>query len=121
MRRQRTQWAEWRLRSGKEWEDWGLVFTGRRGAPLHSSTVAHALKRECRRLGLPEVSPHGLRHLHASLLLKKGLAVPAVSRRLGHANSAITMSVYAHALERHDEKAAQAIGEVLGRNRQKAL
>ena len=71
------------------------------------------MRSQCRRLVLPPLTPHGLRHLHASLLLKEGLPVPAVSRRLGHANSAITMSVYAHALERQDEEAALAIGKAM--------
>lgn len=89
------------------------VFPGLASQPLHISTVEHALARECARLGLPRVTPHGLRHLHASLLLAEGLPLPAVSARLGHANTQITAAVYAHALPGQDE-GAQAIARALG-------
>lgn len=44
------------------------------------------------------VSFHGLRHTHASYLLSKDVSIDYVSQRLGHANTAITMKVYAHLL-----------------------
>jgi len=90
-----------------------LVFTTSKGKPLHEADVAHALARECTRLGLPRMTPHGLRHLHASLLLSEGLPLPAVSARLGHANTQVTASVYAHALPGQDD-GARAIARVLG-------
>jgi integrase len=41
---------------------------------------------------------HDLRNTHATHLLQEGWPVIAVSRRLGHANPAITLAIYAHAL-----------------------
>ena len=90
-----------------------LVFANLAGGPLHTSTVAHALRRECDRLGVPRVTPHGLRHLHASLLLDAGLPVPTVSARLGHATPAVTMSIYAHEVRRRDDAGAEAISRAL--------
>jgi len=114
LKRQRAQQAEWRLRSGAKWgNEWGLVFTGKTGQPLHRSTVEHAMKRECERLGLPPASPHTLRHLHASLLLGAGLPLPQVAQRMGHANSQITASTYAHAVRGQDDEAAQTIGRAM--------
>ena len=94
-----------------------MVFMGERGGMLSHSTAQKAIRRECLRLGLHPVTPHGLRHLHASLLLAQGLPIPAVSQRLGHANSAITMSTYAHYLGRDDTQATEAIGRALGQRR----
>ena len=54
-----------------------------------------------------------MRHQHATLLLDQGLTVTAVSARLGHANPAITIGMYAHALKHQDEQAAEAIGRAL--------
>jgi len=109
LRMQEAQQAEWRLRAGVDWESWPLVFTQHSGAPLHGATVTQGLKRGCRRLGIRQMTPHQLRHLHASLLLQEGLPVPLVSARLGHATPAITMSVYAHTIGDHDRAAATAI------------
>jgi integrase len=59
------------------------------------------------------VTPHGLRHLHASLLLAGGLPITAVSALLGQASPQITMSIYAHALNEHDAEAAELIGKAI--------
>jgi integrase len=71
------------------------------------------LRRLCVRLNLPAVTPHGLRHLHASLLLHEGLPVTAVSARMGHANPQITLRLYAHALPGQDAQAAEAMNRAL--------
>lgn len=113
LKRQRVQQAEWRLRAGPAWRDRDLVFSNPRGDYLAPEVVNQALTRACERLGLPRVTPHGLRHLHASLLLAAGVAVPMVSARLGHANPAITMAVYAHCLGHQDDEAAQIIGRAM--------
>jgi integrase len=114
LERQQEQQAVWKKAAGSSWEDWGLVFTGETGKPLFASTIQHALKHECARLALPAVTPHGFRHLHASLLLHEGVPVTAVSARLGHANPQITLKIYAHALPGQDKMAAEAISNVLG-------
>jgi len=90
-----------------------LVFRApKTGGPLHPSVVLHALKRECKRLDLPEMTPHGLRHLHASLLLSNHVPVPLVAKQLGHANPGVTMRIYAHVVG-SSEVVSRAIEEVL--------
>jgi len=110
---QRQRQDAWRDAAGERWEDTALIFTGETGSPVHHSTVAHAMQRECVRLKLPAVTPHGLRHLHASLLIHSGVPITAVSARLGHATPQVTMTIYAHALSGQDARAAQAISEAL--------
>ena len=58
--------------------------------------------------GLKGAGLHSLRHSHASERLSKGAPIPTDSKRLGHANPNITLSIYAHALEA-DELAAAKI------------
>lgn len=50
---------------------------------------------------------HDLRHFHATYLLSKGIGVQNVSRRLGHADIATTLSYYSHYLPQEDERAAE--------------
>jgi integrase len=115
LQQQLQQQDEWKTTAGDAWEDWGLVFTGETGNPLFASTVQHALKRECARLELPILTPHSLRHLHASLLIAKGVPITAVSARLGHANPQVTLKIYAHALAGQDRQAADAISDALSK------
>jgi integrase len=42
------------------------------------------------------LTPHGLRHSFASLLLANAVPVPEVSALLGHKDSYVTWKVYAH-------------------------
>ncbi|MEW6490554.1 MAG: site-specific integrase [Thermodesulfobacteriota bacterium] len=49
-----------------------------------------------KRLPVPRIRWHDLRHTHASHLLAAGVPVPTVSARLGHANVATTLRIYAH-------------------------
>ena len=62
---------------------------------------------------LPRVTFHALRHSHASVLIAAGLDVVSVSRRLGHANPTITLSVYAHLFTNKDADAAAAMDAAL--------
>jgi integrase len=80
---------------------------------MYRTVIQHALPCQCRRLGLPVMTMHSLRHLHASLLLEAGLPVPQVSKRLGHATPAITMSIYAHVMRQDDDAATTAISKAL--------
>lgn len=52
---------------------------------------------------------HDLRHSCASLLLSKGCSLKAVSARLGHANPAFTLRVYAHCLPNDDATLANEL------------
>jgi integrase len=60
-------------------------------------------------LGVPGVTFHGLRHTHASQLIDSGVDIVTISKRLGHADPAITLKVYAHMFRQDDSKAAAAI------------
>ena len=56
---------------------------------------------------------HDGRHAAASELLAAGVALPAVSARLGHSSPRTTLAVYAHAVRGADRAAAVIMGELL--------
>ena len=66
---------------------------------VYNSTVNDILSRHCKRLNLPEISIHGLRHTHASLLLFAGVSIASVARRLGHASMTTTQKTYLHIIQ----------------------
>jgi integrase len=66
---------------------------------------------------LPAVTFHALRHTHASQLIAAGLDVVTVSKRLGHANPAITLKVYSHLFTNSDERAAEVVDAAFRRAR----
>jgi len=56
---------------------------------------------------------HDLRHFSATVAIGGGHDVRTVAQRLGHADPAMTLRVYAHALQAADEAVAESLGNVL--------
>lgn len=105
------------LKLGQAWGNrLNLVFTTETGQPLNRHAVLRQYFRPVlKRAGLPETLRfHDLRHGAASLLLSQGVPVPVVSEMLGHANPAITMAIYSHALPDSQRVAALAMESVFG-------
>ena len=66
---------------------------------VFNSTANNILARHCKRLNIPVISIHGLRHTHASLLLFAGVSIASVARRLGHASMTTTQKTYIHIIQ----------------------
>ncbi len=75
------------------------IFVNKR---IFNSTVNSILSRRCREAKIPEITIHGLRHTHASLLLFAGVSTASVSRRLGHSSMNTTEKVYLHIIKELD-------------------
>lgn len=71
---------------------------------VYNSTVNDILSRHCASLKIPEISIHGLRHTHASLLLFAGVSIASVARRLGHASMTTTQKTYLHIIQELENK-----------------
>lgn len=71
---------------------------------IYNSTVNDALTRHCKACGISEISIHGLRHTHASLLLFAGVSIASVARRLGHASMTTTQKTYLHIIQELENK-----------------
>ena len=66
---------------------------------IYNSTINGILSRYCKKLGISEISIHGLRHTHASILLYAGVSIGSVARRLGHASMTTTQKTYLHIIQ----------------------
>ena len=71
---------------------------------IYNSTVNDILSRHCKVCGISEISIHGLRHTHASLLLFAGVSIASVARRLGHASMTTTQKTYLHIIQELENK-----------------
>lgn len=80
---------------------------------ISNNAVNKALKRALKQIGVDKhVTFHAIRHTHASILLSQGVQLLSVSKRLGHADSTITLQTYAHVikeLEQEDNEKINAI------------
>ena len=78
--------------------------------------ITLAFMRLCKKLEIKDVRFHDLRHFAATRMLVAGVPVKTVSGRLGHADAATTLNVYAHFVEASDAQAAQVLGDLLDQN-----
>lgn len=62
--------------------------------PRDPNAVTRQLNRFIKVNGLPNVSPHDLRHTCASLLLSSGADIKSVQEILGHADASTTLNYY---------------------------
>lgn len=74
-----------------------------------NSTLNGVLSRHCKKQGIPEITVHGLRHTHASILLSQGVSIASVSNRLGHSDMATTQKVYLHVIKELEDKDTNTI------------
>jgi integrase len=103
------------LMAGTALSDDGYVFSYQvdGSAPWPPNSVTQHFGRLRRRVGLDHVRLHDLRHYVATRLIASGVPIRTVSGRLGHANAATTLGVYAHFVAATDQDAADLLGGLL--------
>ena len=99
MREHRKRQVAEQLAAGQLWRGGrDGVFAAADGTPLYPDSVTALMRKLVNEASLPRTRLHDLRHLHATTLLLAGVPVHVVAARLGHADPAITLRVYAHVL-----------------------
>ncbi|ABL81476.1 MULTISPECIES: tyrosine-type recombinase/integrase [unclassified Nocardioides] len=116
-----TQAAE-RLAFGPGYADAeGIVFTWEDGRPVMPDYISKTFLTAQTKLKelaagpgddapativpLPRLVLHGLRHTHATILLRSGVPVHVVARRLGHKDPSVTLDTYADVIPDDDSSA----------------
>ena len=114
------------LQAGGSWRGTkeGYVFTTGWGEPVYPDIVTSLMTKLIRAHNepdqgtrpkdqLPHARLHDLRHLHATTLLLSGVTVHVVAARLGHADPAITLRVYAHIIRNAGAAAADIFAQAV--------
>ena len=115
LRELRKRQLEERMALGAGYQDDNRVFCWEDGRPIHPQNPTKWLPKIAEELGLPRLTPHGLRHSYATAALGAGVDVKVLSERIGHANTAITRDLYQHVLPEMDRDAADTIAaSILG-------
>lgn len=98
---------KWKLKMQHQKED--VVFITVKGArPPGDSYLKDTISFICTKYELKRISPHGLRHTFASILLANNIPLISVAEILGdHPNT--VLAVYAHSLVKKETQAADLI------------
>ena len=87
-----------------------LVFATREGLPLDRwNLLRKHLKPAAKKLGLPGVTWHLLRHSHATMLDSVGTPIGTMQSLLGHSTPEITREIYLHAVPEEQRRAVESV------------
>lgn len=89
-----------------------VFFPGSKRERIEFDCYAKYLRENSERIIGRRITPHTLRHTHASLLMEQGVDIDTISRRLGHANSRVTREIYLHVTEKLKEKENERIRDI---------
>jgi len=104
MKEYRLNQKETILMYGFKRSEINLVFHQQDGRWLRTNVVREYMKEVCKRVGLPQLSPHALRHSHAVHLLEAGATIRYVAERLGH-STIKTTEKYLHVTKKIEKDA----------------
>ena len=126
LRQHKSDQAADQLKAADSWRGVkdGYVFTTGWGEPIYPDTVTSLMAKLIRAHNQPDQGPppkdqlpharlHDLRHIHATTLLLSGVPVHVVAARLGHADPAITLRVYAHVIRTAEAAAADIFAQAV--------
>lgn len=89
-----------------------LLFIMPSGLPIDNNLVNYHIKSYCKKLGIPRITHHGLRHSHISLLLYKQVNIKYISRRVGHSNIQTTLNTYSHIIDELEQRENAKVIEI---------
>lgn len=82
------------------------------GGFVQYTTYSKYFRENTERIIGRRLTVHSLRHTHVALLAAAGISLDAISRRLGHSDSAVTRDVYFHVTKKLQERDADEIKAV---------
>jgi len=133
----RTRQDAERTLMGDTWADHDLVFPSEVGTPMQprnlerawyglQNAAREAWQKAAEEVGdvatlealkggklFPRARLHDLRHLHVSLLVKRGVDARTIADRVGHARASFTLDVYTHLFDEQRTAAAVSLLDML--------
>lgn len=90
-----------------------IIFASKNNNHLDPIRPNNIHKRLCKESGIKDITIHGFRHTHCSLLFEAGLSIQDVRSRLGHSDIQTTMNIYAHVTKKQKDTSAEKFARYL--------
>ena len=98
--KKRQQVQSWQLGRSE-----GIIFTPFTTKYAYACLLRKRLQGHFKNAGVPDISFHGFRHTHATIMLYAGIEAKDLQYRLGHSNISMTLNTYVHATKEGAKKA----------------
>jgi integrase len=102
-----------RAEFGPDYRDHGVLFCWENGKPPHPDTITRRFKRLAVAAGLPEIDLHDVRHSYATAGRDAKIDWKALSKRIGHADVAFTMTQYVQTDLETDRQVANTLAAMI--------
>lgn len=90
-----------------------IIFSSKNNNYIDITRPNIILSRICKEHNFNDITIHGFRHTHCSLLFEAGLSVKEVQERLGHSDIHTTMNIYTHVTKKQKERSADKFAAYL--------
>lgn len=97
----------------EKWQGDHWIVHSRHGARVNKDTPSKWFRKFADDHGFQGLTFHGLRHVHASMLLQHRVDLQSVSVRMGHSDPSVTLRAYADAMPARDQDAAATMDRLL--------
>ena len=97
----------------EKWKGAFWIVHSRHGARVNKDTPSKWFRAFADAHGYQGLTFHGLRHVHASMLLQHHVDLQSVSVRMGHSDPSVTLRAYADAMPARDQEAAATMDRLL--------
>jgi len=113
LRRHQAGQEQMRVVAGDSWQEKGIVFADKDGGFLDPDSVVRRYKRLLKRVGLPRLCFHDLRHSAATILLAADVHPKKVQELLGHSSISMTLDLYSHVIPSMQQDVADKMDDLL--------
>ena len=97
----------------EKWRGNFWIVHSRHGARVNKDTPSKWFRKFADAHGYQDLTFHGLRHVHATMLLQHHVDLQSVSARMGHSDPSVTLRAYADAMPARDRDAAETMDALL--------
>jgi integrase len=113
LRAHKAQQNEDRLKMGEAYHNLDLVVARINGNIVTQTFIRAKFTDLIKKLDMPYIRFHDLRHTHASILLELGEKTKVLQERLGHADYSTTLNIYTHVSRSLQDNTAKLLQENL--------
>ncbi|EOP82982.1 hypothetical protein IGM_05177 [Bacillus cereus HuB4-4] len=104
---------ETKLSFGTRLSDKDFIFISyQTGTPITDNAIKFSMDRLIKKTGYKRITPHGLRHTHATILISQRIPVKVIADRLGN-TPAMILDIYGHSFKQLEEETVESFSKAL--------
>ncbi|HBF5909291.1 TPA: site-specific integrase [Clostridioides difficile] len=112
LKRHKIQQTEQRLLLGDAYINNNYVICNDTGLALNNNRPGKILDSLLKKLNIPKIKFHALRHTYATRLFEAGVPPKTVQMLMGHYDISITMDIYTHVMHNTKQDAVDKINDI---------